>query len=455
MGFLMNSSKFIGNFSNLFNCEVSNLPLNYLGLPLTQHRPGRQEFQPLIDKMQSKLEGWKSALLSRAGRLVLANAVLSSIPVFYMSVFRLPKWVIKEIDKIRRQFIWGRNISSNNPSGRGMPLLAWDRVCLPKKAGGFGIINLRMHNVTLLLRWWWKNYHDPESQWAKITKNLYGKRDSNIPPIGWKKEGSFFWKDLMALRFYFQISTVTNVLSGKQTLFWFDNWASQRLCYFGAENEISARRCITLCDALPIWKQLPPAPHTLKNFMVAEIASQFQLTQGNDHLIWRWNANGNYTASSVYRTLILAGKTTFPLKNIWKLKVTPSIKCFLILLAHGRILTQDSLQRRGIAFEENCVLCDQQLLETPSHLFFSCPISNEIWRYLSNRTGFNLPQMNDSCINILVKLFQSAGTDSFHSTIIATACWAIWLERNNRCFRGEFRGTSAVQDWIVSEATFF
>lgn len=53
----------------ILGCQTTSLPLNYLGLPLTINRPGREAYLPLIEKFQQKLEGWKGRLLSRGGRL--------------------------------------------------------------------------------------------------------------------------------------------------------------------------------------------------------------------------------------------------------------------------------------------------------------------------------------------------------------------------------------------------
>lgn len=36
----------------------------------------------------------------------MLNAVLSALPTYFMMVFKLPKWVIKQIDKIKRKFLW-------------------------------------------------------------------------------------------------------------------------------------------------------------------------------------------------------------------------------------------------------------------------------------------------------------------------------------------------------------
>ncbi|KAJ4759032.1 RNA-directed DNA polymerase (reverse transcriptase)-related family protein [Rhynchospora pubera] len=434
-----------------FTCKISMLPLTYLGLPLTLHRPGRAAFQALIDKIQGRLQGWKRPLMSRAGRLVLASSVLSSIPIFYMSVFKLPGWVIKAIDRIRRQFIWGAS-SAGKP---GIALLSWDRVCLPKTAGDLGLQNLHLQNIALLLKWWWRIYHLPDSQWHLITKLLYGKRDHNIPPLCWKKDGSFFWKDLLSMRFYFQWSTTSEVHSGKQTLFWYDDWGGTRLAYYGGGAAPPSRSSISLIKAIPIWHQLLPLPMTQTQHSLLEKANLLSFTQDRDRIVWRWTSNGIYTAASAYRALSMAGKQSFPLTGIWKLKVTPSIRCFLILLALNRVLTQEQLQRRKISFHEECLMCNQKICETATHLFLTCPFSLAVWRKLTISMGIPSVPNNCNCLQAMLQLFKNSAPFTFKDTVIATTFWGLWLERNNRIFREEVRSLDAIHDWIIREATFF
>jgi len=61
--------------------------------------------QPLIDRVASKLPTWKGKLMDKEGRLTLVKSVLSAMPVYFLTVFSLPKWTIKKIDKIRRSFL--------------------------------------------------------------------------------------------------------------------------------------------------------------------------------------------------------------------------------------------------------------------------------------------------------------------------------------------------------------
>lgn len=118
----------------ILECPETTLPVTYLGMPLTTKKPTRLSFMPLIEKMESRLQGWSAKLISRGGRMQLVNSVLSSIPVYYMNCFRLPKWVIKRMDKVRRLFLWGKG----EQGGRGISLLNWESVLYTEKVGWYG-----------------------------------------------------------------------------------------------------------------------------------------------------------------------------------------------------------------------------------------------------------------------------------------------------------------------------
>ncbi|KAM0832352.1 hypothetical protein ACQ4PT_064959 [Festuca glaucescens] len=85
---------------------IAALPCKFLGLPLSLRKLRKVDFQPLLDRIASRLACWKAKLLSAAGRLVLLNAVLSALSVYWISVHAMPAWVQKEIDRIRRAWLW-------------------------------------------------------------------------------------------------------------------------------------------------------------------------------------------------------------------------------------------------------------------------------------------------------------------------------------------------------------
>jgi len=65
-------------------------------------------WQPLIDRIKSRLSGWKSRNLSLGGCLVLLKSVLSSLPVYFLSFFKAPAGIISSIEFIFNCFFfWG------------------------------------------------------------------------------------------------------------------------------------------------------------------------------------------------------------------------------------------------------------------------------------------------------------------------------------------------------------
>ena len=49
--------------------------------------PTRKTFWELVlTKVAKRLDGWKRAFLSRGGRLTLIRSVLSSLPIYYLSI---------------------------------------------------------------------------------------------------------------------------------------------------------------------------------------------------------------------------------------------------------------------------------------------------------------------------------------------------------------------------------
>lgn len=78
----------------------------YLGYPL-KHAYTKNDFASIIDKLNKKLQGQKSNLLSKTRRTQLINAILSNISTHIMSSFLLPKTTLTKIDnKLRKFLLW-------------------------------------------------------------------------------------------------------------------------------------------------------------------------------------------------------------------------------------------------------------------------------------------------------------------------------------------------------------
>jgi len=90
--------------ANMLNCRLGDWPMKYLRLPISEHKVGGHAFTGLVDKMRKKLDPWKGRNLSLGGSLVLTNSSLSSLPMYTMGFYLLPKSVHKQLDHIRSNF---------------------------------------------------------------------------------------------------------------------------------------------------------------------------------------------------------------------------------------------------------------------------------------------------------------------------------------------------------------
>lgn len=192
------------------------LPFTYLGLPLNTCRLRANDFLPLLTKCEKRFSRL-SSFLNQAGRLQMTNAVFTALPTFFMCTLALPKEIIKQIDKYRKACLWrGSDINARKP-----PKAAWPMVCVPKDAGGLGVIDIEKQNKALLLKNLYKFFDREDLPWVNLVWEKYyinGKLPSHI------RKGSFWWRDTLKLLPDLKSIAKPQVRSGESSLFWHDKW---------------------------------------------------------------------------------------------------------------------------------------------------------------------------------------------------------------------------------------
>ncbi|XP_026417159.1 uncharacterized protein LOC113312636 [Papaver somniferum] len=99
-------------FTSLLGCYNSTLLTTYLGLPLGDKYKGIHKWDKIVDRFTAKLAGWKRPFLSGAGKIVLIKSVLPSLPVYFMSLFEMPKAIELKLERIMRKFLWNNRTGS-------------------------------------------------------------------------------------------------------------------------------------------------------------------------------------------------------------------------------------------------------------------------------------------------------------------------------------------------------
>ena len=89
------------------SCKTGTLPLTYLGLPLGTRQNSVRMCEGIEERFRRRLKAWKRQYISKRGRLTLVRSALSNLPIYLLSLFRLPKGVKCKLEKIQRDFLWG------------------------------------------------------------------------------------------------------------------------------------------------------------------------------------------------------------------------------------------------------------------------------------------------------------------------------------------------------------
>ncbi|KAF7141321.1 hypothetical protein RHSIM_Rhsim06G0090600 [Rhododendron simsii] len=81
-------------------------PVRYLRVPLLSTKLKSSNCQRIVDSIIAKTKSWTNKDLTYAGRLQLIKNALFSIQTYWSSLSVIPKEVIKEVESIRRAFLW-------------------------------------------------------------------------------------------------------------------------------------------------------------------------------------------------------------------------------------------------------------------------------------------------------------------------------------------------------------
>jgi hypothetical protein len=123
----------------------------YLRLPILMGNSKKRAFQGIIDKVLSRIEGWRAKALSQAGILVLIKSVAAALPLNAMNTFLMSLSFCNELDRIFKNSWWG----FPSKKSRNLSLKAWDSLCIPKLLGGLGLRKMRKLNLALVSKLGW------------------------------------------------------------------------------------------------------------------------------------------------------------------------------------------------------------------------------------------------------------------------------------------------------------
>ncbi|WVZ88969.1 hypothetical protein U9M48_035436 [Paspalum notatum var. saurae] len=417
-----------------FSGQRVEFPITYLGMPLSVGRLRLVHLEPIKDKAVAKLSGWQCKLLSPGGRRVLVRSVLSSLPVYLLTVMKPPKAFIKDFDKIRRRFLWAGNQQLHG----GKCKVSWARLQRPINRGGLGIINLELFGRALRRLRLWFEWKCPEKPWVGMELPI---DDTD--------------------RALFAAATRVMVNNGQRAKFWHSSWINgvSPALLFPELFKHSKRKNRTVAEALRDDNWIRDILHDLTVGLLSEYTQLWELVESvhfnhesaaEDTITWTRTASGEYSASSAYKMQFEGGlHSDFP-HTVWLVWAPAKCKFFLWLLLQNRVWTADRLLTRQWPNSYFCPMCYRNL-ETARHLFSVCPETCKIWTAMSRWLGCQSlhPNSWDADRSLGDWFYSLAGSSSSSSaqglrSLAILVVWSVWSERNARIFKDEHKTIAAL-----------
>ncbi|RVW78846.1 Transposon TX1 uncharacterized 149 kDa protein [Vitis vinifera] len=169
--------------AELLDCKASGWPILYLGLPLGGNPKSGSFWDPVIERISSRLDGWQKAYLSFGGRITLIQSCLTHMPCYFLSLFKIPASMAGRIERLQRDFLW-----SGVGEGKRDHLVSWDVVCKSKMKGGLGLGRISLRNSALLGKWLWRYPREGSALWHQVILSIYGSHSN-----GWDANTVVRW----------------------------------------------------------------------------------------------------------------------------------------------------------------------------------------------------------------------------------------------------------------------
>lgn len=429
----------------------------YLGLPEQFGAKKSEMFEFILERVRAVTQGWKQRHLSLGGKETLLKAVAQAMPIFSMSVFKLPKEVCDAINTILAHFWW------SNGDRKGLHWYAWKRVCTPKREGGLGFKDLELFNQALLGKQVWRILQNPHCLMARILKACYFP-DCCILEAGSRRKASHGWKSILYGKELIKSGMRYVIGDGTSINTWTDPWIPvhpPRPPRALSETELSSRVSNLLLANRSNWDEtklreliVEEDVEYIKNIKVSATAQQ-------DLLGWHYNEDGIYTVRSGYWLATHRPDGNIPIptygepelkQKIWKTDSPPKIQHFLWKMTSQCLATGANLKRRHITPDAICKRCGIEE-ETEKHLFFECSHAKQIWRAsgitnnIIDGSGYSFEEKIKECLLIC----SSTQLSHFQDKPI-WILWRLWKSRNMLIFQRKQIHWSRILQYATEDA---
>ncbi|GJS94449.1 RNA-directed DNA polymerase, eukaryota, reverse transcriptase zinc-binding domain protein [Tanacetum coccineum] len=151
-------------------CVTFKTLFSYLGSKVGGLMHHIQSWNEIVKSMVARLSKWKMKTLSIGDRLTLLKSVLGSMPIYHMSIFKVPMKVLQRMESICCHFFNGVDHIGKKPIW-----VKWNKVLASKEKGSLGVSSLYALNRALMFKWVSRFLTQSSSLWARVIKEIHGE----------------------------------------------------------------------------------------------------------------------------------------------------------------------------------------------------------------------------------------------------------------------------------------
>ncbi|KAL3820475.1 hypothetical protein ACJIZ3_006380 [Penstemon smallii] len=408
----------------------------YLGLPLTAGKSKREVFEYIRERVWSRLQSLKSRILSKAGKEILIKSIVQAIPSYLMSCFKLPVYLIKEIESLIARFWWDEG------NTKKIHWVKWNALCSSKRDGGLGFRELESFNTSLLAKQAWRILVNPDNLLSRILKARYfPNTDLLNAQLG--SSPSLTWRSIWESKKLLKLGIRWRVGNGNTIRIWGTNWLPRDYSF-----KVITPPCILAPDstvsALLDHTRLNWNRNLIEDIFVneeAQLILSIPLSGGNhpDRIIWHFDRSGAFTVRSAYKlcrhlkelelessTGSSSVRSQFNWLRIWSLKTAPKVKHFIWSCCRNSLPVRTALRERKLIEEANCIRCEEEM-ESTMHCIVNCNYARQCWAL--SGLAFSCYWCNSHDFKDWFRHLSSK-LDAFELGFATTLAWWIWFSRN-------------------------
>ncbi|KAL0014289.1 hypothetical protein SO802_001358 [Lithocarpus litseifolius] len=279
-----------------------------------------------------------------------------------------------------------KNAVNLERDGKFLAWKSWEKLCLPKGAGGLGFKKTKDINNALLAKLAWMIASNRESLCMTILRAKY-KFKGDWLRSDLTKVASPIWRAIESTKSLVAKGACYLVGDDTSINIWNDPWVPWLQGFISKPKSPTLPNLPTQGSSLinhdlHCWK-----PHIINEVFEPQSAQAVlsipnPITPRVDKLCWILESKGVFTVKSAYKASLPQVPThSTPLvdwKKIWKLNTLQRIKLFLWRLGSNVLPTKENILRWLDIPDTLYVLCKKEL-ESLHHLFFKCNIARDLW----------------------------------------------------------------------------